>query len=129
MQFVHPVWGNVKSLTSILHQHCRKHSHRRHHSNTGSLAKDEVSNLCLPSLSHNTMQVVALEQHANSSARTHASSSLLQVFVPPKKDEHPPDFSINDFALGRFAFIFVTLTMGWPSYLFFNVTGRPYKSK
>lgn len=54
---------------------------------------------------------------------------LPQVFVPPKKAEHPPDFSIHDFALGRAAFIFVTLTMGWPTYLFFNVTGRPYKSK
>lgn len=51
-----------------------------------------------------------------------------QVFVPPKKAEHPPDFSVHDYALGRFAFIFVTLTMGWPTYLFFNVTGRPYKS-
>ena len=52
-----------------------------------------------------------------------------QVFVPPKKAEHPPDFTINDYALGRFAYIFVTLTMGWPAYLFFNVTSRPYKSR
>jgi len=92
--------------------------------------KDEVSNLCLPSLRHNTVQRRSWHwNNTSSSDRTQASGSLLQVFVPPKKDEHPPDFSINDFALGRFAFIFVTFTMGWPSYLFFNVTGRPYKSK
>lgn len=54
---------------------------------------------------------------------------LSQVFVPGKKLEHPPDFSVHDFALGRFAYIFVTLTMGWPLYLFFNATGRPYKSR
>ncbi|XP_024368750.1 delta(12)-acyl-lipid-desaturase [Physcomitrium patens] len=66
-----------------------KYSHRRHHSNTGSVEKDEV-------------------------------------FVPKVKEEfggigrylqHPP---------GRLIQIIVTLTMGWPMYLIWNVSGRKY---
>ncbi|KAK3000337.1 hypothetical protein RJ639_037195 [Escallonia herrerae] len=66
-----------------------KYSHRRHHSNTGSLDRDEV-------------------------------------FVPKRKSKlgfsakylnHPP---------GRVLTLAVTLTLGWPLYLLFNVSGRPY---
>nr|QGR25671.1 fatty acid desaturase [Plukenetia volubilis] len=66
-----------------------KHSHRRHHSNTGSLERDEV-------------------------------------FVPKKKSSifwfskylnNPP---------GRVLTLAITLTIGWPLYLAFNVSGRPY---
>lgn len=66
-----------------------KYSHRRHHSNTGSVEKDEV-------------------------------------FVPKVKAEfggiakylqHPP---------GRLLQIIITLTMGWPLYLIWNVSGRKY---
>jgi omega-6 fatty acid desaturase (delta-12 desaturase) len=91
-QTVNDAVGLVVHTCLLVPYYSWKHSHRRHHSNTGSLAKDEV-------------------------------------FVPPKKAEHPPDFTVHDYALGRFAYIFVTLTMGWPTYLFFNVTGRPYKSR
>jgi omega-6 fatty acid desaturase (delta-12 desaturase) len=67
-----------------------KISHRRHHSNTGSLDKDEV-------------------------------------FVPKVRSgikwyskylNNPP---------GRFLTITVTLTLGWPLYLLFNVSGRKYE--
>ncbi|GLT65826.1 hypothetical protein SLA2020_382320 [Shorea laevis] len=66
-----------------------KYSHRRHHSNTGSLEKDEV-------------------------------------FVPKQKSSirwwakylnNPP---------GRLLTLVITLTLGWPLYLAFNVSGRPY---
>ncbi|KAK6941916.1 Fatty acid desaturase domain [Dillenia turbinata] len=66
-----------------------KYSHRRHHSNTGSLERDEV-------------------------------------FVPKRKSgvawyskylNHPP---------GRVITLTVMLTLGWPLYLAFNVSGRPY---
>ena len=66
-----------------------KYSHRRHHSNTGSLERDEV-------------------------------------FVPKQKScikwyskylNNPP---------GRVLTLAVTLTLGWPLYLAFNVSGRPY---
>ncbi|XP_008799208.1 omega-6 fatty acid desaturase, endoplasmic reticulum isozyme 2-like [Phoenix dactylifera] len=66
-----------------------KISHRRHHSNTGSLDRDEV-------------------------------------FVPKRKSalawysrylNNPP---------GRVLFLAVTLTLGWPLYLAFNISGRPY---
>nr|WPH61288.1 fatty acid desaturase 2 [Bougainvillea sp.] len=66
-----------------------KYSHRRHHSNTGSLEKDEV-------------------------------------FVPKTRA------SIKWFAKylnnlpGRVLTLLVTLTLGWPLYLLFNVSGRKY---
>ncbi|XP_007028985.2 PREDICTED: delta(12)-fatty-acid desaturase FAD2 [Theobroma cacao] len=67
-----------------------KYSHRRHHSNTGSLDRDEV-------------------------------------FVPKQKAairwwakylNNPP---------GRFLTLTIQLTIGWPLYLAFNVSGRPYE--
>ncbi|KAI4347853.1 hypothetical protein L6164_008630 [Bauhinia variegata] len=66
-----------------------KISHRRHHSNTGSLERDEV-------------------------------------FVPKQRSKiqwfqrylnNPP---------GRAITLLITLTLGWPLYLAFNVSGRPY---
>jgi len=66
-----------------------KHSHRRHHSNTGSLDRDEV-------------------------------------FVPKKKSGIRWYSKYLNNPLGRFLTITVTLTLGWPLYLAFNVSGRPY---
>lgn len=66
-----------------------KYSHRRHHSNTGSLERDEV-------------------------------------FVPKPKSSLPWFSKYLNNPLGRFMFLFVSLTMGWPLYLAFNVSGRPY---
>ena len=40
--------------------------------------------------------------------------------------ETSSDFSVHDFAPTRLACILVTLVFGWPTYLFCNVTGRPY---
>ncbi|KAF5750668.1 omega-6 fatty acid desaturase endoplasmic reticulum isozyme 2 [Tripterygium wilfordii] len=66
-----------------------KHSHRRHHSNTASLDRDEV-------------------------------------FVPKQKS------SINWYSKylnnppGRALTLILQLTIGWPLYLAFNVSGRPY---
>ncbi|XP_074301788.1 delta(12)-fatty-acid desaturase FAD2-like [Silene latifolia] len=66
-----------------------KYSHRRHHSNTGSIEKDEV-------------------------------------FVPKSKDEIQWFFKYLSNPPGRFLTLFVTLTLGWPLYLLFNVSGRKY---
>jgi omega-6 fatty acid desaturase (delta-12 desaturase) len=66
-----------------------KYSHRRHHSNTGSLERDEV-------------------------------------FVPKKKPQIGWYFKYLDNPLGRFLTLTITLTLGWPLYLAFNVSGRPY---
>ncbi|KAK9668669.1 hypothetical protein RND81_13G076800 [Saponaria officinalis] len=66
-----------------------KYSHRRHHSNTGSIEKDEV-------------------------------------FVPKTKDELQSFFKYLDNPLGRLGTLLVTLTLGWPLYLMFNVSGRKY---
>ncbi|XP_062119628.1 delta(12)-fatty-acid desaturase FAD2-like [Humulus lupulus] len=66
-----------------------KYSHRRHHSNTGSLERDEV-------------------------------------FVPKKKSAMKWYSKYLNNPPGRFLTLTITLTMGWPLYLAFNVSGRPY---
>ncbi|KAK9824841.1 hypothetical protein WJX81_005778 [Elliptochloris bilobata] len=65
-----------------------KHSHRRHHSNTASLEKDEV-------------------------------------FVPPTASELADGWQQTWFV--RVTKLAVTLTIGWPCYLFLNVSGRKYE--
>ncbi|XP_031267314.1 delta(12)-acyl-lipid-desaturase-like [Pistacia vera] len=66
-----------------------KYSHRRHHSNTGSLERDEVF---VP--------------------KTKSKTSWFAKYL-----NNPP---------GRALTLLVTLTLGWPLYLTFNVSGRPY---
>ncbi|KAG6500580.1 fatty acid desaturase DES2-like [Zingiber officinale] len=66
-----------------------KYSHRRHHSNTGSIERDEV-------------------------------------FVPKQKAALLWYTKYLDNPLGRLLTIAVTLTLGWPLYLAFNVSGRAY---
>lgn len=66
-----------------------KYSHRRHHSNTGSLEKDEV-------------------------------------FVPKTKSKLGWYSKYLNNPLGRFVTLTIQLTLGWPLYLMFNVSGRPY---
>jgi omega-6 fatty acid desaturase / acyl-lipid omega-6 desaturase (Delta-12 desaturase) len=67
-----------------------KYSHRRHHSNTGSLERDEV-------------------------------------FVPKKKSVLPwYSKYLSNNPVGRLVTLVVQLTLGWPLYLAFNVSGRPY---
>ncbi|XP_023512996.1 delta(12)-oleate desaturase [Cucurbita pepo subsp. pepo] len=66
-----------------------KYSHRRHHSNTGSLERDEV-------------------------------------FVPKPKSQIPWFLKYFNNPPGRLISLLGTLTLGWPLYLAFNVSGRPY---
>ncbi|KAA8516992.1 hypothetical protein F0562_017190 [Nyssa sinensis] len=66
-----------------------KYSHRRHHSNTGSLDRDEVF---VPKLKSS-------------------------VYLFAKYFNNPP---------GRVLTLLVQLTLGWPLYLLFNVSGRHY---
>lgn len=66
-----------------------KYSHRRHHSNTGSLDRDEV-------------------------------------FVPKQKSGLSWYAKYLDNPVGRLFTITITLTLGWPLYLAFNVSGRSY---
>ncbi len=66
-----------------------KYSHRRHHSNTGSLDKDEV-------------------------------------FVPKTKSQLAWFSKYLNNPPGRFITLTIQLTIGWPLYLMFNVSGRPY---
>ncbi|XP_058212251.1 delta(12)-fatty-acid desaturase FAD2-like [Rhododendron vialii] len=66
-----------------------KHSHRRHHSNTASMERDEV-------------------------------------FVPKPKSEIGWYAKYLNNPPGRIFSILITLTLGWPLYLMFNVSGRKY---
>ncbi|KAK7278825.1 hypothetical protein RJT34_23863 [Clitoria ternatea] len=67
-----------------------KYSHRRHHSNTGSLERDEV-------------------------------------FVPKRKSGIRWYSKYLNNPAGRVITLFITLTLGWPLYLAFNVSGRQYE--
>ncbi|ESW17677.1 hypothetical protein PHAVU_007G259500 [Phaseolus vulgaris] len=67
-----------------------KYSHRRHHSNTGSLERDEV-------------------------------------FVPKTKASIRWYSKYLNNPVGRVLTLFITLTLGWPLYLAFNVSGRNYE--
>ncbi|GAB2211295.1 hypothetical protein Droror1_Dr00016588 [Drosera rotundifolia] len=67
-----------------------KYSHRRHHSNTGSLEKDEV-------------------------------------FVPKKKSSLQWFSKYLNNPVGRVLTLAITLILGWPLYLLFNVSGRHYE--
>ncbi|KAL4436995.1 hypothetical protein ABPG75_004134 [Micractinium tetrahymenae] len=69
-----------------------KHSHRRHHSNTGSLAKDEV-------------------------------------FVPDTREDVSDKWELGQAFPVRLIKLLGTVTVGWPLYLFFNVSSRPYDKK
>lgn len=66
-----------------------KHSHRRHHSNTGCLDKDEV-------------------------------------FVPKHREQPHEGLELEQLFGARVIKLFITLTLGWPLYLAFNVASRPY---
>ncbi|XVF07357.1 hypothetical protein REPUB_Repub06bG0131300 [Reevesia pubescens] len=67
-----------------------KYSHRRHHSNTGSIDRDEV-------------------------------------FVPKQKSDIKWWAKYLNNPPGRFLTLTIQLTVGWPLYLAFNVSGRPYE--
>nr|AFN53647.1 omega-6 desaturase [Linum usitatissimum] len=60
----------------------------------------------------------------------HANNGSLErdeSFVPKTKDEVRWHFKYLDHLPGRIFYVFFTLTLGWPLYLMFNITGRPYK--
>ncbi|GAU37529.1 hypothetical protein TSUD_21350 [Trifolium subterraneum] len=88
-QWVDDLAGLVLHSCLLVPYFSWKYSHRRHHSNTGSLERDEV-------------------------------------FVPKKKPQIGWYFKYLDNPLGRFLTLTITLTLGWPLYLAFNVSGRPY---
>lgn len=75
-----------------------KFSHRRHHSNTGNLERDEVF-----------VPAVASSSHAPHDDR----------------EEHKPLLNQTFAALVRVARIAAMLVIGWPLYLLFNATGHP----
>ena len=78
-------------------------SHRKHHSNTGNIQHDEVF---VPTKASPTTPPTPLQQHADA--------------------EHDEKLTIVQAAesLYRMVRIAVMLTMGWPLYLFTNVTGN-----
>lgn len=88
-QWVDDTVGLVLHSTLLVPYFSWKYSHRRHHSNTGSLDRDEV-------------------------------------FVPKPKSQIPWFSKYLNNPPGRVATLFVTLTLGWPLYLAFNISGRPY---
>lgn len=88
-QWVDDAVGLVLHSALLVPYFSWKYSHRRHHSNTGSLERDEV-------------------------------------FVPKPKSRMPWFSKYLNNPPGRLLTLTVTLTLGWPLYLAFNVSGRPY---
>ncbi|KAK9941334.1 hypothetical protein M0R45_017940 [Rubus argutus] len=88
-QLVDDVLGLVLHSALLVPYFSWKYSHRRHHSNTGSMERDEV-------------------------------------FVPKPKTKIPWYNKYFNNPPGRLISIIFTLTLGWPLYLAFNVSGRPY---
>lgn len=78
-------------------------SHKRHHSNTGSVEHDEVFVPVLATAEQKAIQAkkVAGEHHDEDGFIEQTKSTLHRMF-----------------------FIVVMLTLGWPAYLFMNVTGN-----
>ncbi|GFZ20750.1 fatty acid desaturase 2 [Actinidia rufa] len=88
-QWVDDTVGLVLHSALLVPYFSWKYSHRRHHSNTGSLERDEV-------------------------------------FVPKPKSKMPWYSKYLNNPVGRVLTLAFTLTLGWPLYLAFNVSGRPY---
>ncbi|XAR62399.1 Phosphatidylcholine desaturase [Bertholletia excelsa] len=88
-QWVDDTVGLVLHSALLVPYFSWKYSHRRHHSNTCSLERDEV-------------------------------------FVPKPKSKLAWFAKYFNNPLGRTIALTVTLTLGWPLYLAFNVSGRPY---
>ncbi|XP_076897431.1 acyl-lipid (9+3)-(E)-desaturase-like [Bidens hawaiensis] len=88
-QWVDDTVGFVLHSALLVPYFSWKYSHNRHHSNTGSLERDEV-------------------------------------FVPKYRSKVPWYSKYFNNTTGRILALFITLTLGWPLYLAFNVSGRPY---
>ncbi|XP_073024912.1 delta(12)-acyl-lipid-desaturase-like [Primulina eburnea] len=88
-QWVDDTVGLVLHSALLVPYFSWKYSHRRHHSNTGSMERDEV-------------------------------------FVPKPKSKLGWYSKYLNNPPARVATLLFTLTLGWPLYLAFNVSGRPY---
>ncbi|KAL3841200.1 hypothetical protein ACJIZ3_025791 [Penstemon smallii] len=89
-QWLDDTVGLILHSTLLVPYFSWKYSHRRHHSNTGSLERDEV-------------------------------------FVPKVKSDISWFAKYMNNPLGRVLILIVQFTLGWPLYLLFNVSGRPYE--
>ncbi|RDX77979.1 Omega-6 fatty acid desaturase, endoplasmic reticulum isozyme 2, partial [Mucuna pruriens] len=89
-QLLDDIVGLVLHFALLVPYFSWKYSHRRHHSNTGSLERDEV-------------------------------------YVPMQKSDIKWLSKYIYNPLGRFFIVTIGLTLGWPMYLTFNYTGRPYE--
>ena len=52
-----------------------------------------------------------------------------EVFVPEVREETHEGFEFEQTVFMRLAKLLVTLLLGWPLYLLFNVASRPYPGK
>lgn len=93
-------------------------SHKRHHSNTGSVEHDEVF---VPSLA--SSQQIAEQAKKDAKGLANATTKHESSHVHIHEDED--GFIASTYAtLHRLFFILIMLTVGWPAYLVMNVTGN-----
>lgn len=97
-----------------------KHSHRRHHSNTGSVDRDEVF---VPPVRGSSKSSSRKEEEGTATTKKEtkteetANASFLSRALGSEQ------FLAS--APGRLGAILFALILGWPAYLCFNVSGRP----
>ncbi|CAI5486507.1 unnamed protein product [Closterium sp. Naga37s-1] len=179
--FVNDTVGMVVHSWLLVPYFSWKYSHRRHHSNTGSLENDEgavseylqhplqvfvlsifitLTPSCPHSLSPRQVFVPARREQLGpvSEYLQHPFGRVLSilvfvparreqlgpvseylqhpfgrervsvpVFVPARREQLGPVSEYLQHPFGRVLSIFITLTLGWPLYLAFNVSGHEYK--
>ena len=100
-----------------------KHSHRRHHSNTGSVDRDEVF---VPpvrrSKGESSSGGVEEGEEERKKEKTAAAAAVDNASLLSRA-LGSEQFLAS--APGRLGAILFALTLGWPAYLLFNVSGRP----
>ncbi|GAB4814355.1 hypothetical protein N2152v2_001401 [Parachlorella kessleri] len=75
------------------------------------------------------LQGMKLVTRKISHRRHHSNCNSLdkdEAFVPSRREEPGERFELSQLAVVRFAKICVSLTLGWPLYLLFNLSGRDY---
>lgn len=113
-EFINDAVGLVVHSALLVPYFAWQLSHKRHHSNTGSVEHDEVF---VPSLA-SAEQIAAQAQKDRENAQKHHASG---VHVHEDED----GFVASTLAtLHRMFFIVVMLTLGWPAYLAMNITGN-----
>jgi len=107
-----------------------KISHRRHHSNTGNIERDEVFvpdvnyDQYAPNPQEEDGSMIADSHHNDMNDDTNQNTSILSN-QPNESDNYVYDYLMQLYAyIQRLFWIVIMLTLGWPSYLIMNISSN-----